>query len=69
MRLPAPATPLEAFAGGTAVADFNADDFTVGDGATDTAEDSTGKTWTINGAGSEILSDSDRSGLLLLGVG
>ncbi len=36
------------------VADFNGDDFAIGDSDTDTAADSTGKTWTINGTGSFI---------------
>lgn len=53
--------------GGTVAADFNADDFQVGDSGGDTAVDSTGKTWTINGATAEIRSDGNR--LLLLGVG
>lgn len=60
-------------AGTTVIGHFNAGDFTVGDSATDTAVDSTGKTWTINGANSEILDDTPvGSGLrnrLLLGVG
>ena len=54
--------------GGTVVADFNADDLSVGDSDTDTAVDSTGKTWTINGASSVIESDGVGN-LLLLGVG
>ena len=36
--------------GGTIIADFNGDDFVIGDSDTDTAVDSTGKTWTIFGA-------------------
>lgn len=51
------------------IGDFDADDFTVGDSDTDTAVDSAGKTWTINGA-AEIQAESSGSGnLLLLGVG
>ncbi len=38
----------------TLVADFNANDFSIGDSDTDTAVDSTGKTWTIRGTGSFI---------------
>lgn len=41
---------------GTLVGHFDADNFTVGDSDTDTAVDSTGKTWTINGANSVIES-------------
>ncbi len=40
--------------GGTIVANFEPTDFFLGDSDTDTAVDSTGKTWTINGASSEI---------------
>lgn len=43
--------------GGTLIADFNADDFTVGDTDTDTAVGSAGNTWTIRGTGAEIKSD------------
>lgn len=39
---------------GTVVADFNADDFDIGEAAGATAVDSTGKTWTLTGAGVEI---------------
>ncbi len=41
--------------GGTLVAGFNANDFAVGDTHTDTAVDTTGKTWTINGTASVIV--------------
>lgn len=56
--------------GGTVVADFDADDFDVGDTDTATAVDSAGRTWTLHGA-AEIQSEaSGGSGnLLLLGVG
>lgn len=59
---------------GSLVADFNGADFTVGDTVTDTAVDSTGKTWTILGAGSFIEDDAPPAGgghtnRLLLGVG
>ncbi len=43
---------------GTVVADFAGDDFTLGDSDTDTAVDSTGKTWTINGTAAEIRDDT-----------
>lgn len=59
-------------ASGTKVADFNADDFQVGDSDTDTAVGSAGLTWTINGANSEIKEEAAAEGdtsLLLLGVG
>lgn len=60
--------------GGSLAVDFNADDFTVGDSDTDTAVSSTGETWTINGANSEIIDDAPPAAggsgnLLLLGVG
>jgi len=55
--------------GGSEVAHFNADDFNVGDSDTDTAVDTTGRTWTINGANSEILSESNPNNAMLLGVG
>lgn len=41
--------------GGSPLADFNADDFTVGDSDGATAEDDTGNTWTIHGLGSVIV--------------
>ncbi len=40
---------------GTLVADFNAEDFNLGDTDTDTAVDSTGKTWTIFGTDAFIV--------------
>ena len=55
--------------GGTLVADFNADDFNVGDSDGATAVDSTGLTWTINGASSTIQSEFGPQAILLLGVG
>ncbi len=44
--------------GGTLVADFDGNDFAIGESDTDTAVDSTGKTWTINGDVSIILPDT-----------
>ena len=40
---------------GNLVAHFNGDDFTAGDGDTDTARDSTGRVWTLAGAASNII--------------
>lgn len=55
---------------GTVIAHFNADDFSVGDSDTDTASGVEGNTWTIDGAGSEIKSDTtSAASLLLLGAG
>lgn len=58
---------------GVLVADFNAADFTLGAVGGATAVDSTGKTWTINGASSVIQDDAPAGGghtnRLLLGVG
>lgn len=55
--------------GGSVVAHFNANDFSVGDSDTDTAVDVAGRTWTINGANSTIEADpAVASTLLLLGA-
>ncbi len=54
---------------GSAVAHFDADDFTLGDSDTDTAVDVHGRTWTLNGAGTEIKVDlPGRVNLRLNGV-
>lgn len=55
----------------TVLADFNANDADLGDGASDTFNSATtGEEWTINGAGSVIAADTEAAGgLLLLGVG
>ena len=56
---------------GVTVAHFNGADFNLGDSDTATAADTTGKTWTINGTGSQIRDDAvtTRGDLILLGVG
>ncbi len=52
----------DAFGLGTRVAYFNAADFSVGDGNTDTAVGAEGNTWTLAGSASMIADDSEAEG-------